>query len=629
MKGKFLMSVILVLGMSFFNAMQAFGEALDPTLIPKFVEPLTDIPKMPKAGFKLTEDLKLAEYYEISVKQFEQQILPSSLPKTTVFGYGTSVRNGAFNFPGFTIEAKWMKPVRVKWVNSLVDKDGNYLEHLLPIDQTLHWANPPGGEEGRDNAGTDPAPYTGPVPFVTHLHGGHVAQESDGHPEAWYLPAAKNIPEGFALNGTHYDPFKSSSPSGEKWKPGNAIFDYPNDQRATTLWYHDHTLGMTRANVYAGAAGFYLIRGGPGDAVKTKAGKKAILPGGDFEIALLIQDRSFNADGSLFYPGSREFFDGFTGPYVPESDIAPIWNPEFFGNTIVVNGKTWPYRVVEPRRYRMRILNGSQSRFLILKLNNGDPFWQIGADGGFLKKPVKLSELLLGPSERADVIVDFSGTPAGTSVVMQNIGPDEPYGGGEPGVDFTPANPDTTGNVLRFDVVKRTGVDISTHPSQLVLPHFAPLGTADNVRAISLNEVDSAMLDGVGPRAALLGTVDFSSGSPIGVPKLWMDEITEKPITGNVETWEIYNFTEDAHPIHIHQVEFEVLNREVFSPDAPDKGVVTAPEDSESGTKDTVIVYPGQLTRVKAKFDLSGEYVWHCHILEHEDHEMMRPIRVE
>jgi spore coat protein A len=297
----------------------------------------------------------------------------------------------------------------VKWINGLVDANGNYLPHLLPVDQTLHWANPLGGPANRDTRPTftsTPGPYTGPVPIVTHVHGAHTTEESDGYTEAWYLPAANNIPAGYAATGTFFDYYNNKYKLN--WPQGTATFEYPNDQRATTLWYYDHTLGMTRLNVYAGPAGFYLIRGGPDDMVlDSRDGTTAILPGkapgsypadpfGEYgEIPIVVQDRSFNDNGSLFYPDTREFFDDYAGPYIPDTPVSPIWNPEFFGNMMVVNGFTWPYLNVEQRRYRFRLLNGCNSRFLILQFN--DPrveVWQIGAEGGFLPAPVRLNDHL-------------------------------------------------------------------------------------------------------------------------------------------------------------------------------------------------------------------------------------------
>jgi spore coat protein A, manganese oxidase len=632
---------------------QVPGGTLPPGSIPKYVTPLVIPPAMPRTA--APPAVRNVDYYEIAVRQFQQNILPAAMGlTTTVWSYGSANHPGSFNYPAFTIEASWRTPVRVKWINQLVDANGDYLPHLLPVDQTLHWANPPGGPHGRDTHGSDPSPYTGPVPIVTHLHGGHSGEESDGFTEAWYLPAARNIPPGYARVGSFYQRFRAEAQRlyHQAWTPGSAVFQYDNDQRAATMWYHDHTLGMTRSNVYAGPAGFYLLRGGPADAVGgTLPGPAPALgdPPGTryYEIPLAIQDRSFNSDGSLFYPDSRAFFEGLEPsqlqiPFIPEqacdgpSDISPIFNPEFFGNTIVVNGKTWPFLEIEQRRYRFRILNGCNSRFLLLELSNGLPFWQIGTEGGFLPAPLQLNRLLLGPAERADVIVDFTNVGVGTEIILRNLGPDEPFGGGEPPGDFDAADPDTTGQVMQFRVVAASGPDTSTPPAELVLPGIAALPAATTTRQVSLNEVDSETVlvseaDGnivldceggepFGPKEALLGTLAGGAG----VPLHWDDPITENPAVGATELWELYNFTEDAHPIHIHEILFEVVNREDI-----ESGAVRGPEPWEAGArKDTVVAYPDEITRVKATFDRGGLFVWHCHIVEHEDHEMMRPYRI-
>jgi spore coat protein A, manganese oxidase len=636
---------------------QVPGGTLPPGVIPKYVTPLVIPPAMPRTAKVPVRGAKSVEYYEIAVRQFRQHILPQSmgLEPTTVWSYGSVNHSGSFNYPAFTVEATWRKPVRVKWINDLVDASGNYVAHMLPVDQTVHWANPRGGDGGRDGHGMDPTPYTGPVPIVTHLHGGHSSEESDGYAEAWYLPAANNIPSGHARVGSFYDTFRSKAEGllGQPWTPGSAVFEYDNDQRAATMWYHDHTLGMTRSNVYAGPAGFYLLRGGPSDAVGGR------LPGpapslGDrpgtryYEIPIAIQDRSFNADGSLFYPDNRAFFEGLDPsqlqiPFIPDdacggpSDISPIFNPEFFGNTMVVNGKTWPFLEVEQRRYRFRFLNGCNSRFLLLELSNGLPFWQIGTEGGFLPCPLEVERLLLGPAERADVIVYFTNVGVGTEIILKNLGPDEPFGGGEPPGDFDQADPETTGQVMQFRIVPATGPDTSTPPDRLRLPRIEPLPAATTTRRTSLNEVDSETVlvstdaeenvvldceDGApfGPKEALLGTLAGGAGVPLG----WDDAITENPAVGATEVWELHNFTEDAHPIHIHEILFEVVNREEI-----ESGNVRPPEPWEAGArKDTVIAYPGEITRVKATYDRGGLFVWHCHIVEHEDHEMMRPYRI-
>lgn len=656
------------------------GGSLDPSAISKFAQPLVIPPAMPQSSKPATRGGARIDYYEIAVRQFEQQILPDSLPPTTVWSYGSIDHPETFNYPAFTIEARWRTPVRVKWINDLVDGEGDFLPHLLPVDQTLHWANPPGGADGTDRRGTNPETYLGPVPIVTHLHGSEgVGDESDGYAEAWYLPAADDIPAGYSANGTWYQFFKTKSEKkfGQTWEAGTSVFQYPNGQRATTLWYHDHTLGMTRLNVYAGPAGFYLMRGGPADIViDRRGGGRASLPGpapalGDppgtryYEIPLAIQDRSFNDDGSLFYPSTRAFFEGLEPgdlqiPFVPDeacdgetSDVSPIWNPEFFGNTIVVNGRTWPFLEVEPRRYRFRLLNGCNSRFLILTMDNGPALWQIGSDGGFLPEPVKLDEVLLGPAERADVIVDFSGLSVGSEVILLNVAPDEPFGGGEPGVDFEQSDPATTGQVMKFIVVPSTGPDTSTPPEDLRLPVITPMGSANVTRKLSLNEQESATVrvlateeeDWVtpvvlacddpqavpfGPTEARLGTLD-EDFNPVSLG--WHDTITEHPHIGGSEVWELYNFTADAHPIHIHEIQFQVVDRQSLASD--EEGMATAPailvgaprppEAWEEGFKDTVVAYPGEVTRIKARFGVGGLYVWHCHIVEHEDNEMMRP----
>jgi len=612
------------------------GGTLDPTAVAKYVTPLLVPPVMPVTNALRRKSI---DHYVIAVRQFRQSILPPGMPATTVWSYGSLSKRGSFHYPAFTIEAKVDRPVRITWINDLVDSAGNHLPHLLPVDPTLHWANPPGGLDGRDarpEFTATPGRYTGPVPIVTHLHGGHTTEESDGYPEAWYLPDAADLPADFARVGSRYEANRDifQELHGETWEPGSAVFQYANDQPASTLWFHDHTLGITRLNVYAGPAGFYLLRGGsadlPGGVLPGPAPAHGDLSGTPYhEIPIVIQDRSFNLDGSLFYPDSRQFFDGYEGPYIPDSDISPIWNPEFFGNTMVVNGRTWPVLEVEPRRYRFRFLNGCNSRFLILKVvtqaeatrpaTAALPFWQIGAEGGFLPAPVRLEYLLIGNAERADVIVDFTGLAEGTELYLINEGPDEPFGGGAPGVDFPAADPASTGQVMKFVVGASRGEDSSVPPDQLALPAPAPLGAATVTRRLSLNEEDSAVVPGAGPRAAMLGTLD-ASGGPVHLG--WDDPITENPTLGATEVWELHNTTEDAHPIHIHEVQFEVVDRQAFDGDP------TPPEPWETGHKDTVIAYPGQITRVKAHFDQPGLFTWHCHIVEHEDNEMMRPYRI-
>ncbi|MDG4758896.1 multicopper oxidase domain-containing protein [Micromonospora sp. WMMD710] len=578
--------------------------------IPKYVAPLPIPPAMPRVANDPERDT-----YVVGVRQFRQQILPPSWPRTTVWGYGSSAHPGSFGYPAPSIVTRVNRPVRVTWVNELVDDRGDYLPHLLPIDPTLHWANPAGGRENRDGHGRSDGSrrgYRGPVPQVVHLHGGHSTQESDGHAEAWYLPVARDLPADFAVTGSAYGEFRSrfAEGSGLRWAPGSATFEYANDQRPCTLWYHDHTLGLTRENVYAGPAGFYLLGGDdlPDGVLPGPTPGHDDPPDTDYhDIPLLIQDRSFGADGELVYPGGHH--DG------------SAWVSAFSGTTMVVNGRTWPSLTVQRRRYRFRLLNGCNSRFLMLSVAAHAtarparpvlPIWQIGSDSGFLPEPVSHDRVTLGPAQRADVIVDFTGVPAGTELFLVNEGPEWAYRGGRPGVDFPPSDPRSTGQVLRFVVDEATGADPSVPPEHLQLPPHPRLGAAERVRRLSLNERMSG-----GSMVMLLGTLDERGR---GLPMRWSDPATEQPVVGVTEVWEVRNFTRNVHPVHLHQAQFELLGR--------GRSGRSEPRPGERGWMDTVLAYPWEVTRIKARFDLPGRFSWHCHLLEHEDNEMMRPLIV-
>ncbi len=596
------------------------------------------------------------DYYEIAMKQFEQQILPEGFPRTTVWGYGSlhSVDpNAVFHSPSLTIEATSNSKTRIKWVNDLVDDNGNYLPHFLPNDQTI--SSFPNVTGGMMSSMSSQRNYVGPVPLVTHVHGAHVVHYSDGNPMAWYMPDSTSVADmGYKTESETYRCYKNYAESGTSWAAGNSVFDYTNDQRANTMWYHDHAMGLTRTNVYAGLSGFYLIRGGVGDIITADCGGAAVLPGpapttkqqylasietGDvYEVPMVIQDRIFNTDGSLWYPGSRAEFDGYTGPYYPDTDVAPIWNPEFFGDTIIVNGNTWPTMNVQPKMYRFKFLNGANARTFILGLddittpvkNYELKFWQIGTDGGLIAEPTQLDKLLMMPAERADVIVDFSRATVGDLINLTNVGPDGPYSGGTHCVDFLISNPTTTGLIMQFKVIASDcSEDLSTPPSQMKLPPIETLTPDAKVRTLSLNEIMSTATDG--PAEALLGTVTVLDGVVTPTPFKYMDELTEQINLNDTEIWEIYNFTGDAHPIHLHLVEFQVINRQEFNLD--ETGTLgeacKLPEKWETGYKDTVIAYPKQVTRIQAKFDMVGIYLWHCHILDHEDNEMMREFEVK
>jgi spore coat protein A, manganese oxidase len=323
-----------------------------------------------------------------------QQILPAGLPATTVWGYGavaSASKRGCCSTtrPRSPSRRSGTRPVRIKWINELVDANGNYLPHLLPVDPTLHWANPPGGVRARHAAQftSTPGPYTGPVPMVTHVHGAvGVGDESDGYAEAWYLPAANNIPAATPPKapGTTSSPARPPPKFGASWGPGLRHVPVPEHEprldhlvprphaghdpaqrlrRPGRLLHHPRRAGRRRRVLDSARAR------PPCCPVRRRENDKFPPNKTYYEIPIAIQDRSFNADGSLFYPDTRAFFDEIAGPYIPDTDISPIWNPEFFGNMIMVNGNTWPFQTVEQRRYRFRFLNGCQSRFLILDFN--------------------------------------------------------------------------------------------------------------------------------------------------------------------------------------------------------------------------------------------------------------------
>ncbi len=485
-------------------------------------------------------------YYEVTMKPLLHQF-HSDMPATPAWGYEGEI-------PGPTLETRRGETVKVKWINELPEK------HFLPVDHTLH-----GAHTGMPEVRT-----------VVHLHGAEVEADSDGYPEDWYT-------NGNAQIGPCYK---------------HEVYTYPNSQRSTNLWYHDHALGITRLNVYAGLAGMYIIRDDQEDALN--------LPGGIYEVPIVIQDRSFNDDGTMFYPSSP--LQNPT-PDFPDPSVVP----GFAGDFITVNGKVWPYFEVEPRKYRFRILNASNQRFYRLKFDNNLPFIQIGTDGGLLQRPVTMSEIVMGPSERADAIVDFSGLTAGTSIVLRNSAR-IPF-------DFgAPVNPETTGLVMEFRVKELNGEDSSLVPPFLSFIERYKEEDAVRTRDITLD----AARDQYGRFKFLLKKRGF------------MDNITENPVLGDLEIWRLFNSGPAVHPIHIHLVQFQILDRIPFDADAFNRngqirftGDPVKPLDNEAGWKDTVQAFPGFITRLIMRFaPYTGRYVFHCHILEHEDYDMMRPINV-
>ncbi len=461
-----------------------------------------------------------AASYLMAITEVEQQ-LHRDLAPSTVWTYGGT-------YPGPTIETAVDQPVEVTWWNDLRDGDGVLrTHHLLPVELCLH---------GPDMAGDA-------ARVVTHLHGGHVPAAVDGYPEATSLPGEQQV------------------------------YAYPNHQPPATLWYHDHALGITRLNVYLGLAGFYLVR----DAVEAALG----LPAGDYEIPLVLQDRSFAADGALSYPAA--------------------WDEHFFGDKILVNGKVWPYLEVDRGKYRFRILDGANSRTFRLRLSNDATFQQIGTDGGLLPAPVPLTELVLTPGERADVVLDFAGYANGTVLHLVNDAP-APFPGA-PGVGVV-------ANVLELRVQ-------------------GPMGHTDPLPA-SLRPVDPLpAVEAVATRTLELQKFsDACGGAKWLINGLEWDDITERPVLGTSEIWRFVNRSGVVHPMHMHLVMFQILDRQPFA--VVDGQIVplgspALPPANEAGWKDTVAVYPSEITRVIARFtDYAGKYPYHCHVLEHEDHEMMR-----
>jgi spore coat protein A, manganese oxidase len=461
-----------------------------------------------------------AATYTIPLTEFDQRF-HRDLPPTRVWGYGGRT-------PGPVIEAATDQPISVTWANDLRNSSGQLRQqHYLPVDLCLH---------GPDMFGDSPR-------TVVHLHGGHVPAIYDGYPENTILPGQSHT------------------------------FIYPNNQPPATLWYHDHALGITRLNAYMGLAGPYIIR----DAFEQTLN----LPSGPYEIPLVIQDKSFNPDGTLRYPAQ--------------------WQEQFFGEFILVNGKVWPFKFVNRGKYRLRIVNASNSRAYTLALSTGSTFQLIGTDGGLLPAPVPLSSITLTPGERADVVVDFAQLAVNTEVILTNSAP-APYPG-PPGSGVVP-------NVMKF-IVSTTPGHTALLPASLrpvpAIPESAAAVSRDFLLRMMMSECHGMMW---------------------AINDMHWDHIHERPRLGTAEVWSFINASNMTHPMHMHLVQFQVLDRQNFTIQNG-QIVATGPRiprpASEGGWKDTVRADPLQITRVIARFeDYTGLFAYHCHILEHEDHEMMR-----
>jgi FtsP/CotA-like multicopper oxidase with cupredoxin domain len=651
----------------------------------------------------------------ITMCEFDAKVLPPGTflagqqPLTKVWGYivGTTCPTAAQEtYTGPVIVNTRGTPTAITWVNNLGTTTSSALTFWkYSTDQTLAWADPLNNEANNCATGAYPtlqcaANYAGPIPAVVHLHGGEVPPELDGGPDAWFTSTG-------SATGHGYYSFPAA--------PANAAtYKYPNVQEAGPAWFHDHALGITRLNVYAGLAGGYYIY----DPALTLPANLQPLPE---VIPIVIQDRMFDTTGQLFFPA-----DSAGGLLYSPNPEHPYWVPEFFGDTIVVNGKAWPFLDVQQKRYRFLFLNGSNARAYMLNL--GPIFWVIGTDGGYLDAPVAVKNLLIMPGERYEVIIDFAGVggKTGKNIILTNSAR-APYPKG-----ITP-NKTGVAQVMQFRVrpVAAGFVDASYNPAlgtpirqatpvnqkivRLANPLTGTLAagvTAAKTRQLTLNEFLAPPRTAInpvtglataylgGPMEILVNNTKYEgtprpdfTGVTVGGKTTYYSEI---PKEGTTEVWEFVNLTVDAHPMHLHLVQFQLINRQNFdvprytaaynllfpgglyapgygpplnyntgiaralggNPDVTPylaKGV-TPPLPEEAGWKDTVVVYPGQVTRLAIRyaptnlpttttaaslyfpFDPSGGatvnpssitgghgYVWHCHIIDHEDNEMMRP----
>jgi spore coat protein A len=666
-----------------------------PTSLRKFIQPL---PALGPSGIPLatpdTTTFPGADFYRMEVGQYQQQFHPD-LPASTLRGYADTafglVGAGRPNhrYLGGVIVARKGRPVWVKIKNNLPDGP-----HPLPVDPTIM---------GVVNGQNDNR-------ICTHLHGGFVPWTSDGGPYAWIDPHG-NVGPSFVpgVNGTG--------------TPGEILLYYPNQQSNRLMWYHDHAVGITRLNAYVGIASGYLLV----DDYEQSLIQQGVIPSN--QIPLIIQDKTFVSNtairsgykwgkvGDLWYP---YLYEPERWDYGPDAGDPPAQGvitplpvpaeiPEFFSDSIVVNGAAWPYVEVQPRHYRFRILNGSQARFYNVQLyyqgangeadltKPGPRFIQIGTEGGFLPLPVALNNppqqigfdpisgnatnysLLLAPAERADIVIDFSKIPAGSRLIMYNDAP-APFPCGDSLNDYYTGNPDqksaggapstapgvgpNTRTLMQFRVTPLVGQP--DPPSMNILESLALNGppsailstdipadlnpkSAVVVRDLTLNED----FDEYGRLIQRLGTGASAGTNNQGLPtwsRNYMDPVTETPKAGTVEIWRIFNLTGDTHPIHFHLVNVQILSRQPFDVERfmSKKGSIRftgparLPDGNEMGYKETVRMNPLECTTVIMKFDLPAtpfvvpqsprtggyEYVWHCHILEHEEHDMMRPLVV-
>ncbi len=551
-------------------------------------------------------------------------------------------------------------PINVTWMNMLPTTGG----HFLPVDKSIMMGMM--GMMGMmDGEPMDP----NILPIVVHLHGAHVASIYDGFPTATL---------------TQMDPDMAMTPG--MVMASSATYTYDNSQEATMLWYHDHSLGFTRLNVFAGLVGTYLIE----DQNRRDLIASGVLPDtlGAFETSLTIADKSFTADGQLYFPGALPDDPlpgnaGIVADVLPPNYKAlggafPTAVPEYYGDFIMVNGSAWPHAHIGAGQYLYDMVNGSDSRFFTLKMDNPNvKVTIVGTDGGLLPKPITVidgdgvdeagEQIILAPGDRLQLLFDFSALSAGERAHLLNVGAAyEPfkgvdsYGNLRPGYDeegnevpvTAATTADAAGQIMEFRIIASAPVWHSTMTDDTVLnPNFVTIdpNSASVTRKLGVFETT----DKFGRIMPVIGTAeeraDFNGDIHVGALG-WDQPVTELVELGATEIWEFYNTTADAHPIHMHLGEYQVLGRYMIAQDdvngdgilidgynndlgdlidtRADLDGIQNLRPEETGNQDTVWVGPGEALRVIMKFDRPGDYVWHCHILSHEDHDMMRPFKV-
>ncbi|KAF3953851.1 hypothetical protein CMV_020737 [Castanea mollissima] len=565
-KEKILLFSLAVLGQ--LTVSFAEDRLLNAAKLKMFVDELPDMPKI--QGYDMVSGVPKSKSLKIGMFKKKWKF-HKDLPPTPVFAYGTTKHTATV--PGPTIEALHGVETYVTWRNHLPKK------HILPWDPTIPTAMP---EKG--------------IPTVVHLHGGIDEPESDGNSNAWFT--AK---------------FKSKGPTWTKKK-----YHYHNNQHPGNLWYHDHAMGLTRVNLLAGLIGAYIIRQ---PNVEAPLG----LPyGSEFDRPLLVFDRAFRTDGSIYMDSKGN-----------NPSIHPQWQPEYFGDAIIVNGKAWPRMTVRRRKYRFRIINASNARFFRFFFTNGLRFIHVGSDSAYLNKPVMTNDILLAPSEIADVVVDFSRSKNET-VILANDAP-YPYPSGDP---VNEAN----SKVMKFIINGHHELDTWRVPKSLMKYPSPDLSSVSHTRYIAMYEYTSAIDE---------PTHLYLNGKPYEAP------VSETPKVGATEIWNIINLTEDNHPLHIHLGLFKTLDQTELVKLDEFKDCMTKINDAikcqiskhargkklevpayEKGWKNVYKMKPGAVTKILVRFsyihsnesyafDATSEpgYVYHCHILDHEDNAMMRPLK--